>query len=264
MKLAANISLLYPGLPLTERISTAARDGFEAIEILYPYDLSHETLNTALQANNLALTLINTPLGPNGEKGLASLPGKESDFEAGCRQALAVCAATGCTTIHVMAGQLEEGANREIYQATLVNNLKKMAPEAAKQGVTLTLEALNRRDVPRYFYYRPDQVIEILEAVNHPNVRLQFDFYHTEVEKLDLNKSLEQSLPWVQHVQFAHPDGRHEPDLRSPAVVNALRTLISAKYSGWLGCEYTPRTTPSEGLVWRKAYWELVANAEQH
>ncbi|MVW79792.1 hydroxypyruvate isomerase family protein [Bordetella sp. 02P26C-1] len=258
MKLAANLSLLYPGLPMAQRIEAAAQDGFEGVEILAPYDMEPEALAALLRAHGVKLVLINTPLGPNGEKGLASLPGREAEFEAGLRQAFAVCQATGCRAIHVMAGQVPEGGDRAQHEATLIANLRHMAPVAAQAGITLTLEALNRQDVPRYFYYVADQAVEILQAVDHPAVRLQFDFYHSQREKLDLNGTLRRLLPWVHHVQFAHVEGRHEPDPTDPAVAAVLETLVQARYPGWIGCEYTPAGDPHEGLKWRDAYHALV------
>src|SRR5690606_6657546 len=62
MKLAANLSLLYPGLSLARRMSRAAHDGFAGIEILFPYDISPGLLAELLQAHGLELALINTPL----------------------------------------------------------------------------------------------------------------------------------------------------------------------------------------------------------
>lgn len=262
MELAANLSLLYPGLSLPQRIKAAARDGFRGVEILFPYEVSPVELAAWLRASDLELVLINTPVGPNGEKGLASLPGREDDFDAGFERSLAVCEATGCRAIHVMAGQLAAGADRDRHRAALVSNLRRTAPRAAQAGITLTLEALNRRDMPGYFYYLPDQVLAIIDAVDHPALRLQFDFYHSQCEGLDLNGTLHRMLPWVHHVQFAHVDGRHEPDPADPAVSAALRTLAEAGYCGWVGCEYTPRSDPREGLAWRHEYRTVIGRDE--
>lgn len=260
MKLAANLSLLYPGLSLAQRIEAAAQDGFEGVEILAPYDLAPELLAALLRAQGLQLVLINTPPGPAGEKGLAGVPGRESEFEAGLRRALAVCRATDCRIVHVMAGQVPEGADRAQHLSALLANLRRMAPVAEKMGITLTLEALNSLDVPRYLYRVADEVVEILREVDHPAVRLQFDFYHSQREKLDLDITLQRLLPWVHHVQIAHADGRREPDPTDPAVQAALRTLAKAGYSGWIGCEYTPVGDPRAGLKWRESYVAVVRN----
>lgn len=262
MKLAANLSLLYPDLPLAQRIQEAARDGFTGAEILSPYDHDARELGDLLHAHGLSLVLVNTPPGPQGEKGLACLPGREADFEAALARALAVCRATGCRAVHVMAGHPPEGTERAACQATLVANLKRAAPLAAHDGVTLTLEALNRHDMPGYFYYRPEQAAQVIAQVGHASVRLQFDFYHCQREGLELDRVLRDALPLVHHVQFAHPQGRHEPDPTDPAVAQALRTLVESGYDGWIGCEYRPRADTRAGLAWRDAYWPLAGTAQ--
>ena len=258
MKLAANLSLLYPGLPLDARMAAAAQDGFKGAEILFPYDRDASTLTTQLHLHGLELVLLNTPLGENGEKGLACLPGRDADFRDGFQKALDTCLATGCKIIHVMAGEPPAGTDRATCFDTLVENLRWAAPLAAQAGITLTLEALNRHDVPGYFYYLPEQVIEVIRAVDHASVRLQFDFYHSQRENLDLDASLRRALPLVHHVQFASPINRREPRLDDPEVVTALCSLRDAGYEGWIGCEYIPQGDTSTGLAWREAYHALI------
>src|SRR5690606_21944105 len=126
-------------------------------------------------------------------------------------------------------------------------------------GVTLTLEALNRQDMPGYFYHLPEQAVDVIAAVDHPSVRLQFDFYHCQREGLDLARSLRKALPLVHHVQFAHPARRQEPDLSDPAVREALMILQASGYAGWVGCEYHPEGDTSAGLGWRAAFDALLA-----
>lgn len=259
MKLAANLSLLYPGLSLDARAAAAARDGFSGVEVLFPYDMSPQALSGLLNTHGLKLILVNTPLGEAGEKGYAGLPGHVAEFRAGLQKALAVCQATSCGAIHVMAGVPPEGTDYATCFDTLVDNLRYAAPIAAQANVTLMLEALNRNDAPGYFYYLPEQVAEVIRAVNHPSVRMQFDFYHSLREGLDLDHTLRQMLPLVHHVQFAHPQGRHEPRPNDPPVAAALRTLQQAGYDGWIGCEYIPAGDTSTGLAWRDDYHALLA-----
>ncbi|CAM4123470.1 Exported protein [Bordetella tumbae] len=258
MKLAANLSLLYPGLPLAQRMAAAARDGFAAVEILFPYDLAPHELAAMLRDHGLQLVLINTPPGQPGEKGLACLPGREADFSHALQRALQVCEATQCGMIHAMAGVPAADAAPGACRATLIDNLRKGAVLANRAGVALTLEALNRTDVPGYFYNRPDQVADIIAAVGHDAVRLQFDLYHTQREGLDMDAVLDSVLPLVRHVQFASPAGRHEPDPTAPAVARALCTLARHGYTGWVGCEYIPAGDTSAGLAWRQAYQAVL------
>lgn len=260
MKLAANLSLLYPGLPLADRMALAARDGFTGVEILFPYQLAPSALADLLSSHGLELVLINTPLGENGEKGLACVPGQEPQFRQGFERALAICEKSGCRMVHVMAGMPPAQEMRTACAETLRENLRWAAGLAELAGVTITLEALNRHDMPGYFYYLPEQVAAVIHAVAHPAVRLQFDLYHSLREGLNLEQALAAVREQVQHVQFAGLDGRHEPDMSDEQVINTLRALARDGYSGWLGCEYIPRADTTSGLVWRKRYEAVLAD----
>lgn len=61
-KFAANISLLFAELPYLERFAAAAAAGFDAVEILFPYELAAKETQRALLANGQQLLLINAPL----------------------------------------------------------------------------------------------------------------------------------------------------------------------------------------------------------
>ena len=96
--------------------------------------------------------------------------------------ALAYCAATGCKLIHVMAGLVHQGARRE----TFVANLKKAARKAAAAGVNVVIEPINRRDIPGYFLNKLPEARAIIHEVGEPNLGLQFDLYHRQVEDGDV------------------------------------------------------------------------------
>ncbi|NND21904.1 MAG: hydroxypyruvate isomerase, partial [Silicimonas sp.] len=55
MILAANLSWLFTERPLPERPAAAARAGFEAVEVLFPYDIPAADLRGAVEASGLAL-----------------------------------------------------------------------------------------------------------------------------------------------------------------------------------------------------------------
>ena len=109
-----------------------------------------------LAGNGLQQVLINAPPGDwaQGERGLASLPGRETEFAASVDTALRYAEGLACPRVHVMAGVLPPDADasrRDRHRATFVRNLRVAAREAARQGVTVTIEPINTRDVPGYF-----------------------------------------------------------------------------------------------------------------
>lgn len=253
MRLAANLSWMYRSLDWAQRFDAAARDGFAAAEILLPYDHEPAWYAQQLHASGLQLVLINTPVdaresGP-GRLGWAAIPGAETEFRQAFDRARAVAQATGCRHIHVMAGHVG-GLPAQACDHTLRHNLAHAIAQAERDDLVLTLEALNRVDMPGYHYHRPEQVLAVLRDFNTPRLRLQFDFFHGLRESLDLATTLPTCAPWIGHVQIAGTDGRHEPRLDRDGLLEAVAALPGLGYGGWLGCEYAPRTSVADGLGW--------------
>ena len=64
-RFAANLSMLYTDLPFLDRFEAAARDGFKAVEYLFPYAFPANELALRLKANGLQQVLFNAP--PSGD-----------------------------------------------------------------------------------------------------------------------------------------------------------------------------------------------------
>ncbi len=251
MKLAANLGWLYAAEPLEKRFAAAARDGFDAAEILLPYDRTPRWYADALAHSGLELVLINTPIGEGmGRLGMAAIPGARDAFRAGFARAIEVAAATRCPAIHIMAGDVT-GFDRAACRDTLVQNLAEALPIARAHSIRLSLEALNRSDAPGYFYSVPEQALEFVRHFDSPWLRLQFDFYHCVMEGLDARDEVARAAGWIGHAQIAGAPDRYEPDLASDHLLEALGTLRDTGYDGWIGCEYRPRAAAAAGLGWQ-------------
>jgi len=249
-KFSANLGFLWPDRPLLERIDAAADAGFKAIELHWPYDTDPAEVRHLCTARNLTLLGINTYAGDTarGEFGLGALPGREADFQRAVTQSIEWCRASGAQAIHAVAGIMPFDATQACD--TFTNNLKRAADDAAAHGLTLLLEPINQRDKPGYFYSFLQQAAEILDRVDKPNVRLMFDAYHVGVTEGDVLTKLEHYLPRIGHVQIAAVPSRAEPDegeLRYEAIFEKIDSL---GYTGWVGCEYRPRTDTDQGLAW--------------
>lgn len=256
---AANLSMLYPELDFLDRFEAAAKDGFKAVEYLFPYACESSEIAARLKAHGLQQVLFNAPPGDweGGERGLACLPGREAEFRAGIGKALDYAAALDCPRIHVMAGLLPVGSERETLYPTYINQLRWAALEAARQGVDVLIEPINTRDIPRFFLNRQDHAHKVVEDVGAPNLKVQMDLYHCQIVEGDLAMKLRHYLPTgnVGHIQIAGVPDRNEPavgELNYPYLFSVLDEL---GYAGWVGCEYRPRAGmqpggTSAGLGW--------------
>jgi hydroxypyruvate isomerase len=250
---SANLGFLWPDRPLLQRIDAAARAGFPAIELHWPYDVPAHEVRAACIRHGLRLMGLNTPVGDvaRGEFGLGALPGREADFAAAMRQAIDYAVEAGAGAIHVMAG-VTTGLDAASCRESFIANLARFAPEAAHHGLTLLLEAINPRDKPGYFYSQQGEAAEIISAIGAPNIRLMFDVYHCGVAEGDITKKLEHLLPLIGHIQIAAVPSRAEPDEGEVDYRHIFTTLARLGWSQPLGCEYKPRSGTDDGLGWRK------------
>jgi hydroxypyruvate isomerase len=262
-RFAANLSMLYPEHDFLDRFEAAARDGFQAVEYLFPYEHPAAELAARLKGHGLRQVLFNAPPGEwaAGERGTACLPGREAEFEAGIARALVYARALECPRVHVMAGLLPAGSSREDVRATYVQNLRRVAGLAAREGVDLLIEPINTRDIPGFFLNRQDHAHELLAEIGAPNVKVQMDLYHCQIVEGDVAMKVRQYLPTgrVGHIQIAGVPQRHEPDLGEmnyPYLFEVIDEVSAAcGWDGWIGCEYRPARGSaaggtSEGLSW--------------
>ena len=271
-RFAANLSLMYPELPFLERFQAAAKDGFRAVEFLFPYGNGTQELAARLQGNGLRQVLFNGPPGSvaqalRGEfqdplaRGSAGLPGREQDFRAGVMLALEYAAALECPRIHLMAGLIPPGGARETLLPTYVANLHWAAGQAAQVGVEVLIEPINTRDNPGYLLNRQDEAHAIVDEVGAANLKVQMDLYHCQIVEGDVAMKLRQYLPTgkVGHLQIAGVPARHEPDIGELHYPYLFSVIDELGYPGWLGCEYRPKQGgkpggTSKGLGWLRPW----------
>jgi 2-dehydrotetronate isomerase len=251
-KFAANLTLMFTEVPFPGRFAAAARAGFRAVEFLFPYDHAPQEVAGWLRENGLENVLFNLPPGDwaGGERGLASLPGREAEFRAGVARALEYALALGTPRLHAMAGLLPAGADRAVHRETYVANLRHAARELARHGRTLLIEPINPRDMPGYFLNRQDEAHAIREEVGEPNLLVQLDLYHAQIVEGDLATKLRRHFAGIGHIQIASVPERHEPDEGEVNYPYLFRLLDELGYAGWVGCEYRPRGRTEDGLGW--------------
>lgn len=257
-RFSAHLGYLYNEHPFLERFASAARDGFRGVELFSPYDHPAETVAQAARDAGVEIVLFNTAFGdyPGGERGIGALPGREAEFRGWIDKAIAYAKVLGTPRVHVMAGIVPAGADHAAYRRTLIENLRWAAPRMAEAGLGITLEPINQRDMPGYFYSRQADGHAIREEVGAPNVQVQMDFYHCQNTEGDLAHRARQYIAHVGHVQIAGVPGRFEPDTGEINYPYLFALLDELGYGGWVGCEYRPKAGTSAGLGWLQAWRE--------
>ncbi|MBL8526560.1 MAG: hydroxypyruvate isomerase family protein [Burkholderiales bacterium] len=253
-KFAANLTMMFNEVPFPQRFAAAAAAGFKAVEFLFPYEHTPGEVAGWLTENGLESVLFNMPPGDwaAGERGIASLPGREEEFRASVARALEYAQALGTPRLHAMCGLLKDEADRAAHRRTYVENLRYAARELAKHDRMLLIEPINTRDIPGYFLNTQADAHAVREEVGAPNLKVQMDFYHVQIVEGDIAMRFRKHFDHVGHIQVASVPERNEPDDGEVNYRYLFRLVDALGYGGWIGCEYRPRAGSAEGLGWLK------------
>ena len=255
-RFAANLTMMFNEVPFPQRFAAAANAGFQGVEFLFPYDYTPQEVAGWLRDNRLQNVLFNLPPGDwaAGERGIASLPGREEEFRVGVARAIEYALALGTPRVHMMAGLVPEGADLAPHRATYLANLQYAARAVGEHGIELLIEPINGRDMPGYFLVTQAQGHALRVESGAPNVKVQMDFYHTQIVEGDIAMTFKSNFDGIGHVQIASVPARNEPDDGEVNYPYLYRLLDELGYQGWIGCEYRPRGRTEDGLGWLAAY----------
>ncbi len=249
---SANLSVLFTEYSMLERFQAAADCGFKAVEIQFPYDQKVHDLKKAADQAGVEVVLINVPVGDlmEGGSGLASIPEKEQEF----KQALELCSSYAeilqPRSVNVLAGRELDKSRRSEYHRTYISNLRQSAAVFDAMGITTVFEAVNNQDVPGFFLHTLREQIEILEEVQHPNIRLQYDVYHMELMGEHVCENIFEHAHIIGHIQFADTPGRGQPGTGNIDFDAVFKTIDDSIFEGWTGAEYHPEGTTKDSLDW--------------
>ncbi|KGT46134.1 MULTISPECIES: hydroxypyruvate isomerase family protein [Acinetobacter] len=253
LKLAVNLSMIFTEVPLLERFALARQHGFDHVEIQFPYELSIAQIQEQLNHYQLSLCLINVPAGDlmQGGHGLAGIPGKEIEFHQAMQQAIEYATALKVPSVNILAGKQPLYCDLLPCLKTLADNLKMACSMLSDFGIQPVFEMINGTDMPRFLVQNVAQAQEMLEAVNHPALKMQYDCYHMAMMGEDVLGALKENIEQIGHIQFADNPGRHEPGTGSINYAEIFQWLENSPYQGYVAAEYRPSNQSSASFAWK-------------
>lgn len=256
LNLAVNLSLIFTEVPLIERFALAKQQGFHAVEIQFPYELSIEHISQQLERHDLELILINVPAGDlmQGGNGLAGIPGQEIEFALAVKQAMQYALELNVPTVNVLAGKQPVDADLLPCLQTLSENLKFACDAFQDANITPVIEMINGIDMPRFLIQNIAQGQEMLEAVRHPALKLQYDCYHMAMMGEDVLEGLQENIHQIAHIQFADCPNRHEPFTGYLDYAAIFDWIQQSSYLGYCAAEYKPSHHSRDSFDWLKSY----------
>lgn len=261
-QLAVNLSMIFTEVPLIQRFELAYQHGFKNVEIQFPYSLSIPEIQAQLDRFQLNLCLINVPAGDlmQGGNGLAGVPGQEFAFHQALETAISYANALAVPRLNILAGKQPLDSDLLPCLKVLANNLKMACNLLTEHDIEPVFEMINGIDMPRFLIQNIAQAQEMLEAVDHPALKMQYDCYHMAMMGEDVLGGLQENIDLIGHIQFADSPGRHEPDTADIDYPHIFSWLKQSSYDGYIAAEYIPKINSSQSFAWKTKYFSDDVN----
>jgi hydroxypyruvate isomerase len=254
LHLDVNVSILLTELPLLQRPQAARDAGFAAVECWWPFadavpgDREVDAFVAAVRDAGVRLVSLNAYGGDMaaGDRGIASLPGREAEFRDNLDVAVGLLQALDCPTLHVLHGR-RDGSDPARQDELATDHLRLAAAAAGRVGAGLVVEALSGDE--RYPVRTAADALRVLDRVG-AGARLLCDVYHLSVNGDDPVEVIRRHAGRIGHVQVADAPGRHQPGTGTVDVEGCLTALEDVGWSGWVGLEYAPLGPSADSFGW--------------
>lgn len=143
---------------------------------------------------------------------------------------------------------LPKGYGTDQANSDMVRFLQYICPIASEYGITILLEAVHKYLCN--YLNSTDEVLDIVKALDIPNLAIVLDYYHAKVMGEDLN-SLSYVMPYVRHLHISTDlDGHYRGFMREQDV-DMMRELLRAAamdgYDGGISVEAVPDRLKRDG-----------------
>jgi hydroxypyruvate isomerase len=238
---------VFTDLPFEERLAKVAEAGYTNVELVGEY--SKWSADDFARANAARKRLgIKFDATAGLAHGIAN-PGARDAFLAELTQALVPMETLSCPAMIVLSGNVIPGLTREAQLQSCIETLKRAAAlidgkQIDGQPVRLLLECIDPEENPRYFLTSAAEAIEVVRAVNHPQVQFLYDIFHEQIAEGNLIEKLDKHIDVIGLIHVADVPGRHEPGTGEINYTNIYRKLAELNYRRMVAMEFKPVADP--------------------
>lgn len=252
LRFTANLGLLFPETPLTQRIAQAAEMGFGVVELWSPYNDPLDEIIRAKQKAGVEIIQFNMDRidMKAGERGTLSIPDFQGRFRTDLDLATQVASKLGAKRFNALVGNTAPNASRAEQLECMRQNLRWAQPILAQHDLTLVVEPACLQANPSYFMPRPSDLFTLVRELNLPNVRVQYDLFHAQMAEGNLVATIKNNLEFIANIQIADAPGRNQPGTGEINYRFVLGAIEAVNYQGRISLEYNPAGTMAEALAW--------------
>lgn len=234
---------VFNDLPFDQRLAKVAEAGYSNVELVGEYSKWSEDDFTRYNATRKRLGL-HFDATAGLANGIAD-PSVREAFLTELSQALLTMKKIDCPAMIVLSGNVVPGLSREAQHQASIETLKRAAAlvegkQIDGQPVRLLLECIDPEENGKYFLTSAAEAIEIVRAVNHPQVQFLYDFFHEQIAEGNLMEKLEKNIDVIGLIHVADVPGRHQPGSGEINYNSIYRKLVALHYRHVVAMEFLP------------------------
>ena len=242
---------VFNDLPFDQRLAKVAEAGYSNVELVGEYSKWSEDDFTRYNATRKRLGL-HFDATAGLANGIAD-PSVREAFLTELSQALLTMKKIDCPAMIVLSGNVVPGLSREAQHEASIETLKRAAAlvegkQIDGQPVRLLLECIDPEENGKYFLTSAAEAIEIVRAVNHPQVQFLYDFFHEQIAEGNLMEKLEKNIDVIGLIHVADVPGRHQPGSGEINYNSIYRKLVALHYRHVVAMEFLPIGDPVAAL----------------
>ena len=237
MKLALR-ELMAPGDTLADRLAWIDRAGLQGIELFSAVlDLPHDEIRRIFADSPVQLASIDSGQGlvdPDPKVRAATVDRLRARLElAGSLGATGVLVVPQFARNPGLPDLSPVATAQELERGLVVSAMRELLPVAKANNTALFIEPLNRYEA--WMVNRIEQGVALGDEIG-PEIGVMADFFHMDIEEVDLAVAIRDHANRVIHVHLADSNrlqpGRGHLDFAAP-----FAALKQANYDGWFGFE---------------------------
>ncbi|OEO32972.1 isomerase [Devosia insulae DS-56] len=242
--------------PIIERLKAVGYDGVE-VPMFEGTPDHYEKLGRRLRDLGLGATGIGVMPG-GGKSAVSPDLGERAgalshlNWLTDCTAALGGTLAAG--PFHQPLGEFS-GRGATADEKSRVRDIHKQAAQyAAKHGVALSVEPLNRFEC--YFLNSAAQAAELVRAVDEPNYGYLYDTFHFNIEENSITEVIPATIKEINHVHISE-NNRGVPGAGHIDFQSVFNALKRAGYDGWMTIEAFGSALPDLAAatkIWRPLF----------
>jgi len=160
-----------------------------------------------------------------------------------------LAAKEGVPNVIAMFGN-RNGRSDDDAIANCIAGLKRIAPLAEEQKVTICVELLNSK--VDHKDYQGDHTAfgaAVVRGIGSPRVKLLYDIYHMQIMEGDVIRTVRDYAAEIGHFHTGGVPGRHELDATQELNYHAVAAAIAdSHFTGFIAHEFVPTRDPLASL----------------